>query len=328
MATRRPSKADIRRQRQQLLTEQPLPELDAKVAAYIDNYTPRDIDPAVWVTVRPFVIDTICRYAPTQLESCRQRLTTLSAYSVWALDRGLELTKEALLDVDVIEAYTSSADLGKSAAMNYRSRLRGITKQLHPAGVGAQLVARQAHIAVKPPYSPFEIAAIIKIANTQPSLITGRQLCACVGLGLGAGLDSADLKPLRGRHVIDTGEDGIRIEVPEGRVRIVWVRREFEPMVRAAMQGVTAGQLVVGRKAERRNVAAKVFEQAHILGNAPHFEQSRMRTTWLASLLADGVPLPVIMDAAGLVSARTLTDLIPHLTVAGDVSDQLRGVTR
>ena len=325
MGTRRPSKAEIRRRREQLHVEPPLPELDTRIADYIERYTPRDIDTAVWEAIRPFVVDTLRRYAPEHLEAGRQRLTALAAYTAWAHERGLDITRARLLDVDLIETFTSSADLGRTAAANYRSRLRGITNKLHPAGTGAQVASRHTHRAVKEPYTAAEVAAIIRIANTQPSAKIGRQLKVCVGLGLGAGLSSADLKPLRGRDLTDRGEQGITVRITEGAARTVWVRRAFEAMVRAGADGVRGGQLLIGEDADRRNVAAKVFEHAHILGNAPHFEQSRMRTTWLAELLADGVPLPVIMDAAGLGSARTLTDLVPYLDVDGSDHTQLRG---
>lgn len=111
----------------------------------------------------------------------------------------------------------------------------------------------------------------------------------------------------------DEGDDGIRIDVPDPRPRTVWVDANFEQLVRSAVADLAPAALVVGTKASRRNVAAKVFEVAHILGDAPHFEQSRMRTTWLARLLVSRVPLPIILQAAGLTSARTITDLVPLL---------------
>ena len=45
-----------------------------------------------------------------------------------------------------------------------------------------------------------------------------------------------------------------------------------------------------------------------------------MRTTWLAGLLISRVPLPVIMQAAGLTSARTITDLLPYVELGENVS--------
>ena len=311
MGTRRPSKADIRRRISQHQQEPPFPPIDDAVAAAIDAYAPRDLDEQTWQAVRPFVVDTARRYAPEGVESCRDRLTALASYASWARERGYELSRQSLLDVEHIEAFTEAADLGKWAAANYRSRLRGITAKLNPAGTGVATPKTLEHQAVKAPYSAREVAAIVRIASTQPSKTLGRQMRVCVGLGLGAGLDSVDIKPLRGRHLVDRGDDGIRVEVPGSRARAVWVRRDFETLVREGLEAITPGRLLLGKDAARRNVAASIFKNAAIHGNAPRFEQSRMRTTWLAMLLGDGVPLPVIMDAAGLRSARTLTDLLP-----------------
>ena len=324
--TRRPSKAEIRRQIAKHHQDPPAPAIDPDIAAYIDSYTPRNVDEDVWEQVRPFVVDTIRRYGPERLESGRQRLTALAAYAVWAHERGLEITRDRLLNLELIETFATSADLGRSASANYRSRLRGITRRLtathRPTSPG------HTHKAVKAPYTAREVAAIVRIATTQPSATIGRQLQACVGLGLGAGIDSVDLKQLRGRHVTDRGSNGIEVTVPEGRARTVWVYTPYEQLVRAGVDGVRQGSLLIGEKATRRNVAAKVFDNAHILGDAPHFEQSRMRTTWLAQLLVDGVPLPVLMDAAGLTGARTLTDLLPYVSVNTDPAASLRGVGR
>lgn len=306
----------------------PAPPLTAQLEAYVEAYAPRGIDADTWDEIRPFVLETLRHYRPETLESGRQRLTALTAYTAWAHERRYPLQQARLLDVDLIEAFAESADLGKTTAGNYRSRLRGITKKLNPAGTGAQIPSQHAHQAVKGPYTPREIAAIVRIARTQPSAAVGRQLRACVGLGLGAGLSSADLKPLRGRHIDDLGDAGIRVSVQPTRQRTVWVRREFEELVRAGINGLGRGELLLGKNAQRRNVAARVFSFAQILGDAPAFEQSRMRTTWLACLLTDGVPLPVIMDAAGLASARTLTDLLPMLDVAADPAELLRGGAR
>lgn len=325
MGTRRPPKAESRRRRELRHVEPPLPPLDPKIQSYIDSYTPRNIDTAVWEAIRPFVVDTLYRYAPQHLEAGRQRLTALAAYAAWAHERGLEVTRDRLLGTDLIETFTASAELGTTAAANYRSRLRGVTHRLNEAGAASPVVARHAHQAVKQPYTAAEVAAVVRIANTQPSASAGRQLKVCVGLGLGAGANSTDLKPLRGRDVTDRGTQGISVRFTNNTVRTVWVRRRFEAMVRAGIDGVRAGELLLGKNAARRNVAAKVFGHAHILDSAPHFEQSRMRTTWLATLLNDGVPLPVIMDAAGLDSARALTDLVLYLDIDSTDRTLLRG---
>lgn len=326
----RPSRAEIKRRiAAATAPEQPAPPLPPDIAEYVATYVPRDTSSAVWAVIKAVVLDILARYEPKAgaLESAKQRLVALTAYVAWAHGLGYDLDRETLLDNERVEAFANSADgVSKTTAANYRSRLRGIVKKVNPSGTGSTATVQVAHRKMKPPYDPRQKATIVRIARTQPNETTGRQLRACVGLGLGAGLDSSDIKPLLVDHVIDLGQDGIRVEVPGDRARTVWVRREHEALVRSSILGLRPGQPVVGVSTGRKNVAAKIFEQAVIVGDAPHFEQSRMRTTWLAELLMSNVPLPVIMKAAGLTSARSLTEIVQFLDVDLAATDrQLRG---
>ncbi|MHB1614538.1 MAG: hypothetical protein ACYCYA_09515 [Actinomycetes bacterium] len=56
---------------------------------------------------------------------------------------------------------------------------------------------------------------------------------------------------------------------------------------------------------DRRNTAARAVENA-ALYNVPHIVPARLRATWLADLMTDAVPIGLILQAAGLRSARTL----------------------
>lgn len=313
MATKRPSKAAVRRRMKELSTETPAPPLPTAIGEILAGYTPRSLTTEQWERCRPFVIDTLARSQPEALEAARQRLVALVQYAGWAMERDYALDRTVLLTADRIEAFTATAVASKRTAQNYRSKLRGIANVANPAGMGPQVSTAIAKRTLRPPYTDRETAALVRIAKTQPSAKVGRQLRACVGLGLGAGLDSQDLKELYSRHVVDHGDAGIEVHVPGPRPRRVWVRREYEELVRSGLEGVRPGSLVIGTKTHRKHVASKVFQAAHLLGDAPAFEQSRMRTTWLATLLQARLPLAVIMDAAGLHSARTLTELVALL---------------
>lgn len=324
MATKRPSKAAVRRRMKELSTETPAPPLPAAVEDLLAGYTPRSLTAEQWERCRPFVLDALARSRPDAIEAARQRLVALVQFAGWAMERDYALDRKVLLTADRIEAFTATAVASKSTAQNYRSKLRGIANIVNPVGMGPQVATRIAKRTLKAPYTAREVAAIVRIARTQPSPKVGRQLRACVGLGLGAGLDSQDLKDLRVRQVVDHGRDGIRIDVTGPRPRSVWVRADHEELVRSGLEGLKPGSLVIGTKTNRKHVASKVFEAAHILGDAPAFEQSRMRTTWLATLLQDRLPLAVIMDAAGLHSARTLTEIVTYLDRTGHDGREVR----
>src|SRR5690606_24914391 len=99
------------------------------------------------------------------------------------------------------------------------------------------------YVPIKAPYAAEEVAAIVRLATTQPSSVMRRQLCAIVGLGLGAGLDSSDLRHLRIRDIDDRGEAGIVVTVPGKRERVIFVRRDLEHLVRIGTEGQRPGAL-------------------------------------------------------------------------------------
>lgn len=168
------------------------------------------------------------------------------------------------------------------------------------------------------------MAVIRRVARVQPTPELTRQVSLLVGLGAGAGIDSTDLKRLHGRDAVDHGpEIGIEVHVTNlrrskdntlhERRRTVWVLREYEDLVRAGLQGVRPNQLLLGRDAERANVAASVYARAALHGDVPELAQSRLRSTWLATHLQRATPLNLLLRAAGLTTARTLVELIAHL---------------
>ena len=46
--------------------------------------------------------------------------------------------------------------------------------------------------------------------------------------------------------------------------------------------------------------------------------QSRLRATWLATLMCEPIPLITVLRVAGLATARTLSDLAPYIQDASD----------
>ena len=205
-----------------------------------------------------------------------------------------------------------------------RSRLRTLASAVNP-GLGAPPRPEPiGYQAIRPPYGQAEVARIRAIATTQPHSVTGRQVALCVGCGFGAGLDSVDLRHQYGCHFEDHGDTGIRIEVQGPRPRVVWVRRDWEALARTGIEGLKPNQLALGHQPTREGVASRIYDQAVVLGEPIELDQSRMRATWLVTLMREPVPLATIMRAAGLRSGRTITDLLPFCT--DDESDGAREV--
>lgn len=313
------SRAAVRRQRETLLDSRvhrdPLP---AELAARAERFVPVSLEETDWLVVRPLFLAVVATCPTRGVDAFSKRCVALAGFLVWCALEGHDLTILSAMRFELIEAYISVT--GRSASC--RSHLRSLARSANPAGV-PPAPATMPHDPVRAPYTAVEMAAIERLALTQPTAVQRRALCAVVGLGRGAGLDSQDFRNLFESHVVDRGDDGIWVEVQAPRPRLVPVRRAYEPLVRAGLDGLSASQLVIGLSSTRRNIAGKVVERSTILGNAPRIEAGRLRTTWLADLLTSDVPLVVVMAVSGLTSARTLTEIVAHLD--GDTN---RGVAR
>jgi integrase len=236
-------------------------------------------------------------------------------YALWLDRTGHEVTFTTLTDLVLIDEYTrlERSTRGEKSAADRRSRLRGIAGALNPSSALPTRGYTIARKPIKPGYTPEEVAAIVGVAQVQPTREQTRSLCAVVGLGLGAGCDSTDLKAVY-CHDIHEDNEGLSVTIrSRGTERTVPVMRRYEPLVRRALLDRKPTQLLIGEKADRINVAARIIDKAHIYGDVPKIEASRLRSTWLTELLTRPIPLPVVLHVAGLTSARTLLDLTPSM---------------
>lgn len=294
--------------------------LHADQQDFLDAYQPLKISADAWIRVREPVRAFMSRTGGflTGLPTFRNHLTHVTHFAVWLDTQGQPVTPHTLTNLTLIDEFTRVGQAGTSKnGADRRSRLRWLAAAVNP---DIQLPTRGYTIPrppIKPPYTDPEVSAIVRVAGIQPTAEMTRQLSAVVGLGLGAGCDGTDLKAMRADDVEDSGDDGIVVTIrSRGGQRRVAVLRPYEDLVRRSVTGLNPGQLLLGQKEDRANVSTPILSRAKLYGDVPRIEPGRLRTTWLASLMRRPVPLQVILHAAGLTSARTLTDLLPHLSGA------------
>lgn len=333
---KRPSKAAVARLRAQIEAEPKGRVLAPELAAVIEAYTPTGVDDATMLRVRPFLHSAIAASTLSGAESVRKHCNHLTRLACFALDRGRPLEVPAVLTTAFIDEYVrvGMADDDRHLRAERRRRLLALATAANPGPDVPARLTPIGHSAIKPCYSPAEMATILRVSRVQPSAGRQRDLAIVVALGAGAGLDSVDMRHLRTDHVEDLADRGILVHVQGPRPRVVPLRAPFEDLLRAAVAGLDDGQLLLGRKEDRRNTAARATERA-ALHKVPHIEPARLRATWLADLMTDAVPVALILQAAGLKSARTLVELHPHLDVwlihkglSGTGTDVLRGESR
>ncbi|MDT0165739.1 hypothetical protein Q9R32_09240 [Actinotalea sp. AC32] len=310
---RRVSKAEAQRQRRaaeaQAGAPRPLSSTAATIVASFDiSRYGSSTQP-----IRPFLAETLRLSNLTGEESIRKHCRHLTALAVFSDAQGLALTVEQVLTTDNIDHYIRLG-MAQDSPDNRSERRRRLLCVASTANPGPTVPAKLSPVgydSIKAPYTPAERGTILRAARTQPTARKGQQLGAVVALGFGAGADSVDLRELHVRDIVDHGQDGLSVAFHGSRPRVVPVRRVAEDLLRSAIAGRGADELLIGKDIGRRNTAARVIEDA-ALYKVPHIEASRMRATWLADLMTDSIPLAVILQAAGLKSARTLVDVLPH----------------
>lgn len=332
---KRPSKAAVARLRAQIEAEPKSRVLPPELATVIEMYATKGVTLETMLLVRPFLYEAVTASTLSGAESVRKHCNHLTQLACFALERGrplivVELLTTAFIDEYIRTGMTSSEDHQRAER---RRRLLALATNANPGPDVPAKLTPIGHSAIKPCYSPIELATIVRVAHVQPSEARQRDLAIVVALGAGAGVDSVDLRRLRKKHIEDLGVRGILIHVQEPRPRVVPLRAGLETLLREAVTDLADEQLLLGHKEDRRNTAARATERA-ALYKVPHIEPARLRATWLADLMTDAIPLAVILQAAGLKSARTLSELQAHLgpwlthkgltdTVSG--TDALRG---
>lgn len=315
--SRRARSRMVKQIQDQLNTENP--PLPAELEHYLTSYRPRSIELDVWRRIRPLVLSTMRRAKVRgKGNTFQKKVRLVSYYFSWAIQNGHPCDRDALLTGRVIEDYIrrGCSHITSGSRASYRSDLRSVMRaagsELDQARRFNRIPARNVHA----PYSPAECQQLISTVNYQPRQGNRQRLQACIALGLGAGIDSADLLALRAGDITDHGRDGIEIHVRGRAPRQVWLLHEFEDLLRVGIRGLGPRTFVVsGKGTAGRNSVNKLYGQVvHTGRRPPQFEQGRMRNTWLLRLLEAPIPLGLVMQVAGLQSARTLTDLVTFVS--------------
>lgn len=288
--------------------------LPPELAELVDGYTSPTLTAEKLAVVRPFLRKVVTASTLQGVESVRKHCTHIAALAGYGIERGLTLEPAAVLTTAFIDEYVrlGMAGAGDTVRAERRRRLLALAATVNPGPTTPARLTPIPHATVKPPYTPQELAVIKRVACAQPTPARSRNLSRVVALGAGAGLDSVDQRDLHVEDIDDQDDDGLLVDVHGPRPRVVPLRRHMEGLLREALVGAKPTELVLGQKQDRRNTAARAVQGA-ALYRVPHIEPARLRATWLADLMTDTIPLAVILQAAGLKSARTLADLLPHL---------------
>lgn len=288
-------------------------ELAKELGDMLDTYQPTGTTQAEWDNVRDVFVDTMRAAQIRGAESFKKHLGVVARFLLWRANEHQPVVfPDVFNQVDVDRYYMHGINGSDKTRNDYRSRLTNICKRVNPSPDAVLLAPPMTHRSVRPGFTDAEMRQIRLSVTRERSRLVRRQLCAVVGLCAGAGLSTTDLRALTVDRIVDHGVDGIEIRIPGPAARTVWVREEYEDLVRTGINDMAGSQLVIGSSENRKNVAGNLVARAG-LHDCPHFDASRLRSTWLTWMMTRPVPLQVILYASGLKSARTLTELLDHL---------------
>ena len=297
-------------------------------ALRVATYEPRDLDPAVWKAVRGFVTECADRLALGDWASATRTLRTLTRLSAWALEEGMALDPELILDPDTVERFVANGLAGERSRATYRAVLRRIGPLLTTRAPWEPPPPSVARRQVAAPYTVQDIELLRVDAVRQGTPHKRRAARALLALGAGAGLDGRWVIWVAAEDVIDDSF-GLVVRVGGPAARAVPVLASWEEEIRE-LAATAAGEFLVGGHSRSRNRAGALTASLEVPPGHPRLSAARLRSTWLLWHLSVGTRLPELAAAAGLQSVTVLSDLldnVPRMPEA-EARRMLRGVPR
>ena len=284
----------------------------AEISARIDSYIPRALDAATWSAVAVWCRATVRATNPTHLTQVTSRLQALSQLAAWGISQSLPVTTEALLSPDTVDRFylVGMRHLGSRSRATEIARLRqiGRTVALHSPWPPPPTTTSRSRLSA--PYAPETIASYWSCVDQQSTALRRHDLAAVLTLVLGAGLRGPELFTVTSESVRDVdGVTTIDIVNAAGVLdRTVPVRATYVPRLRG-LADETGSQRLIRSQRKGRDRGSDVIAAFELPG-LPSLSLRRLRSTGLAEVIAGPVIVADVLAAAGVQSARMLSDIL------------------
>lgn len=292
------------------------PRLSPDTAAVISAWRPRGVSAEAGTFARMVVAATGVG-SPARLRSL---LWVTSRLGAWGGSVGLEATPAVLLHPSVIERYVmvGMAALGEPTRRTARTNLRFVAQRVVPEICHPPLPASLRRNQAKTPYSPSEVAAWLALAAAQPSAARRHCFGALLCLGLGAGLEGAELRAVRGIDIV-ARSGGVLVVVGGRRARVVPVAAPYHQVLVASASFAAEAFVCGGASPTRKNLTTPLVSRVCAGSDLGRLDVGRLRSTWLATHLED-LGLAALFAAAGVVCSQRIGDLARQLQVPDEAT--------
>lgn len=170
--------------------------------------------------------------------------------------------------------------------------------------------------APRTPLTPAEQADLWVWAKTLSVKTRVKRMTAMLALGLGCGLTGGELPKVRREDVV-IGDDGsVQVTVTSHKsTRTITCLAQWEDRLAVCALDVRPGHyLLTPWRATAGNYPHNESVRRAMAKNPPTtFNSTRLRNTWLCWHLANGTPLKELMEAADMLEANHLHNLLPLL---------------
>lgn len=289
------------------------------VEEVLEHYEPRasTVPPGQWRRLRPLAV------ASTRAADCRSAHTALftlkavTQFLAWAEENGHPLDAEAVFTPDLVERFCAlrAPLLSSRTVANYRSALRRAARASTVKAPWAPPPRQFSdHVHLAPPYTEQEVHAFWDCARSQATEHRQRVMTTMLTLGLGAGLRVREVLALSAEQHVRLHPRDERLCVLLLEDRLVPVLSEYTPVVLDLCRRYPQGPLIGSYRPNAKDPMGVVRKNLEVPSSLPRLSMSRLRTTWMASVLMQpDIRISEFMVMAGTVSSKTLECIAPFI---------------
>lgn len=292
-----------------------------------ENYKPdvHKVPTEAWKVIRPVAV-AACREADfVSVASAHEALRYVSYFLYWVMRQGEPLDLETVFIPSMVERYcaTQAKHMSSEARSTARSRLRKVGRACtKKAPWRPEPTPFANNHTLQPPYAAEEVEGFWRAAVAQCTERRRQTARGLVVLGAGAGLTPGEVLGVTAAHV--------RVHPGDSRLVVILLPSRTVPVLTAWTQRL--GDLctdypdrpLVGpsnpkAKDPLGSARSKIVWPSHL----PTFRSSRLRTTWMANVLAQDVRVSEFMEMAGTVSSKSIEAIAPYVAGRWDRDEYL-----
>lgn len=277
--------------------------------------SPSTVPPEVWPVIRPLAHRAVAAADYESLWGAHFALRQTCRFLTWAHGQGVPMEAEQVFTPARVERFVGTIARTHSRRYlgNVRSSLRAVARAATTrAGWPQDPRPYTDHVHLKPPYTQDELAGYWRAVDHQGTVKAKRVLRGMLVLGGGAGLSVAEALTITAAEHVRTHPEDRRLVVLVLPDRTVPVLSSSVPALLALCKETPEGP-IIGATTAKKDPLGMLRKGVRTPQWLPPLTMSRLRTTYLATLLRQDLRISEFLHIAGTVSSKTLECIAPYV---------------